>query len=71
MNVQNRELQIMKLVDHLNIVRLKHCFFSTTEKDETYLHLVRIIWAWTLELHAFCTTSCAVQYLVMSCSQHA
>eukprot|EP00967_Tisochrysis_lutea_P069189 scaffold90874_cov21-Tisochrysis_lutea.AAC.2 len=28
------------MVDHPNIVRLKHCFYSTTEKDETYLHLV-------------------------------
>ena len=37
---KNRELQIMKMVDHPNIVRLKHCFYSTTEKDETYLHLV-------------------------------
>ncbi|KAJ9527922.1 hypothetical protein QJQ45_005648 [Haematococcus lacustris] len=37
---KNRELQIMKLLDHPNIVRLKHCFYSHTEKDETYLHLV-------------------------------
>ena len=37
---KNRELQIMKMVDHPNIVRLKHCFFSHTDKDETYLHLV-------------------------------
>lgn len=37
---KNRELQIMKVVDHTNIVKLKHCFFSHTEKDETYLHLV-------------------------------
>mmetsp|Transcript_8618 Transcript_8618/g.14800 ORF Transcript_8618/g.14800 Transcript_8618/m.14800 type:complete len:405 (-) Transcript_8618:1243-2457(-) len=37
---KNRELQIMKMVDHPNIVRLKHCFYSHTEKDETYLHLV-------------------------------
>ncbi|KXZ56015.1 hypothetical protein GPECTOR_2g1567 [Gonium pectorale] len=37
---KNRELQIMKLVDHPNIVKLKHCFYSHTDKDETYLHLV-------------------------------
>lgn len=37
---KNRELQIMKMVDHPNIVKLKHCFYSHTEKDETYLHLV-------------------------------
>lgn len=37
---KNRELQIMKMVDHPNIVRLKHNFFTHTEKDETYLHLV-------------------------------
>ena len=37
---KNRELQIMKMVDHPNIVKLKHCFYSHTDKDETYLHLV-------------------------------
>mmetsp|Transcript_3285 Transcript_3285/g.9145 ORF Transcript_3285/g.9145 Transcript_3285/m.9145 type:complete len:399 (-) Transcript_3285:136-1332(-) len=37
---KNRELQIMKMLDHPNIVKLQHCFYSTTEKDETYLHLV-------------------------------
>lgn len=37
---KNRELQIMKMVNHPNIVRLKQCFYSTSEKDETYLHLV-------------------------------
>jgi serine/threonine protein kinase len=31
---KNRELQIMRLLEHPNIVALKHCFFSTTEKDE-------------------------------------
>lgn len=30
----------MKMTDHPNIVRLKHNFFTHTEKDETYLHLV-------------------------------
>jgi serine/threonine protein kinase len=37
---KNRELQIMRLLDHPNIVQLKHCFFSTTDKDELYLNLV-------------------------------
>lgn len=37
---KNRELQTMRLLDHPNIVALKHCFFSTTEKDELYLNLV-------------------------------
>ena len=37
---KNRELQIMRMLDHPNIVQLKHCFFSTTEKDELYLNLV-------------------------------
>jgi glycogen synthase kinase 3 beta len=30
----------MRLLDHPNIVALKHCFFSTTDKDELYLNLV-------------------------------
>ena len=37
---KNRELQIMKVVDHPNIIKLKQCFYQVTEKDETYLHLV-------------------------------
>lgn len=37
---KNRELQVMRLLDHPNVVELKHCFFSTTEKDELYLNLV-------------------------------
>jgi serine/threonine protein kinase len=37
---KNRELQIMKMVDHPNIVKLKQCFYSHNEKDETFLHLV-------------------------------
>ncbi|CAK9145753.1 unnamed protein product [Ilex paraguariensis] len=37
---KNRELQIMRLLNHPNVVQLKHCFFSTTEKDEVYLNLV-------------------------------
>ncbi|XP_062144405.1 glycogen synthase kinase-3 homolog MsK-3-like [Alnus glutinosa] len=37
---KNRELQIMHLLDHPNVVRLKHCFFSTTDKNELYLNLV-------------------------------
>ncbi|KAG0497251.1 hypothetical protein HPP92_001942 [Vanilla planifolia] len=38
---KNRELQTMRLLDHPNVVSLKHCFFSTTEKDELYLNLVQ------------------------------
>ncbi|XP_043716629.1 shaggy-related protein kinase epsilon-like isoform X2 [Telopea speciosissima] len=37
---KNRELQIMQLLDHPNVVKLKQCFYSTTEKDEVYLNLV-------------------------------
>lgn len=37
---KNRELQIMRLLEHSNVVKLKHNFFSTTEKDELYLNLV-------------------------------
>ena len=37
---KNRELQIMRILDHPNIVALKHCFYSSTEKDEVFLNLV-------------------------------
>lgn len=37
---KNRELQIMRLLNHLNVVQLKHSFYSTTEKNEVYLNLV-------------------------------
>ncbi|PON62680.1 Glycogen synthase kinase [Trema orientale] len=37
---KNRELQVMRLLDHPNVIQLKHCFFSTTDKDELYLNLV-------------------------------
>ncbi|KAG6524753.1 shaggy-related protein kinase alpha-like [Zingiber officinale] len=37
---KNRELQTMRLLDHPNVVCLKHCFFSTTVKEEPYLNLV-------------------------------
>lgn len=37
---KNRELQTMRILDHPNVISLKHCFFSTTEKDELYLNLV-------------------------------
>lgn len=30
----------MRMLDHPNVIQLKHCFFSTTEKDELYLNLV-------------------------------
>lgn len=37
---KNRELQIIRALDHPNIVQLKHCFYSTTDKYELYLNLV-------------------------------
>lgn len=37
---KNRELQIIRMLDHINVCQLKHCFFSTTDKDELYLNLV-------------------------------
>lgn len=37
---KNRELDIMQLLNHPNVVHLYHHFFSTTEKDEVYLNLV-------------------------------
>ncbi|KAI9086435.1 hypothetical protein K1719_031519 [Acacia pycnantha] len=30
----------MRLLDHPNVVSLKHCFFSTIDKDKLYLNLV-------------------------------
>lgn len=37
---KNRELQLMRLMDNPNVVSLKHCFFSTTSRDELFLNLV-------------------------------
>ena len=37
---KNRELQIMRLLDHPNVVKLKQSFYSTTDRDEVYLNLV-------------------------------
>jgi len=37
---KNRELQTMQVLDHPNVVCLKHHFCSTTDKDELYLNLV-------------------------------
>ncbi|XP_078154045.1 shaggy-related protein kinase eta-like isoform X2 [Carex rostrata] len=37
---KNRELQLMRLMDHTNVISLKHCFYSTTTRDEIYLNLV-------------------------------
>ncbi|URE19780.1 STYKc [Musa troglodytarum] len=36
---KNRELQLMRSMDHLNVISLKHCFF-TTSRDELFLNLV-------------------------------
>lgn len=37
---KNRELQLMRSMDHPNVISLKHYFFSTTSKDELFLNLV-------------------------------
>lgn len=38
---KNRELQIMRMLEHPNIVQLKHCFYANGENDdELYLNLV-------------------------------
>lgn len=37
---KNRELQLMRVMDHPNVLSLKHCFFSTTSKNELFLNLV-------------------------------
>ncbi|CAL9151547.1 unnamed protein product [Musa hybrid cultivar] len=37
---KNRELQLMRSIDHPNVICLKHCFFSTTSRDELFLNLV-------------------------------
>ncbi|CAL9149403.1 unnamed protein product [Musa hybrid cultivar] len=37
---KNRELQLMRSMDHPNVIPLKHCFFSTTSRDELFLNLV-------------------------------
>eukprot|EP00183_Erythrolobus_madagascarensis_P006668 CAMPEP_0185844434 /NCGR_PEP_ID=MMETSP1354-20130828/601_1 /TAXON_ID=708628 /ORGANISM="Erythrolobus madagascarensis, Strain CCMP3276" /LENGTH=412 /DNA_ID=CAMNT_0028544099 /DNA_START=209 /DNA_END=1447 /DNA_ORIENTATION=+ len=38
---KNRELQIMRSLDHPNVVMLKHCFYSSGEKaDEVFLNVV-------------------------------
>ncbi|KAL9329435.1 hypothetical protein ACSQ67_004438 [Phaseolus vulgaris] len=37
---KNRELQLMRMMDHPNVISLKHRFFSTTSADELFLNLV-------------------------------
>ena len=38
---KNRELQIMRMLSHRNVVRLREFFYSNGEKkDEIYLHLI-------------------------------
>ena len=37
---KNRELQIMRTLDHCNVVKLKYFFHTTESKDEVYLNLV-------------------------------
>jgi len=37
---KNRELQIMKMLSHPNLVELKHCFYSSGDNNEVFLNLV-------------------------------
>ncbi|RDY04939.1 Shaggy-related protein kinase eta, partial [Mucuna pruriens] len=37
---KNSELQLMRMMDHPNVISLKHRFFSTTSADELFLNLV-------------------------------
>jgi protein brassinosteroid insensitive 2 len=37
---KNRELQLMRAMEHPNVICLKHCFFSTTARDELFLNIV-------------------------------
>lgn len=30
----------MRMLEHTNVLKLKHCFYSTAEKEEVYLNLV-------------------------------
>lgn len=39
-NYKNRELQMMKMLNHPNVVTLYNSFYSQTETGEEYLHLV-------------------------------
>ncbi|GAB4830624.1 Shaggy- protein kinase NtK-1 [Ancistrocladus abbreviatus] len=36
---KNRELQTVRLLDHPNVVSLKHCFFSAADNEELYPNL--------------------------------
>ena len=31
---------LLRMLDHTNFLRLKHCFYSTVEKDDLYLNLL-------------------------------
>ncbi|CAK77104.1 unnamed protein product (macronuclear) [Paramecium tetraurelia] len=38
---KNRELQILQELDHVNVLKMKHAFYTPAEnKDESYLHVV-------------------------------
>mmetsp|Transcript_42271 Transcript_42271/g.165062 ORF Transcript_42271/g.165062 Transcript_42271/m.165062 type:complete len:120 (+) Transcript_42271:130-489(+) len=37
---KNRELQIMRTLEHTNVVQLKHCFYSSGEKVSTAFRTV-------------------------------
>ena len=64
---KNRELQIMRKLNHPNIVHLKHCFYSTGDNaEELYLNLVLVSGSFYLfvlllvlvEQHSAVTTGC-------------
>lgn len=37
---KSRELRLMRMMDHPNVISLKDRFFSTTSEDELFLNLV-------------------------------
>lgn len=37
---KNRELQIVRALSHPNVVLLKHCFYTSGDREEVYLNLV-------------------------------
>lgn len=37
---KNRELQMMKMLKHKNVVEMKHCYYENQDAEKTYLNLV-------------------------------
>ncbi|URE33641.1 hypothetical protein MUK42_34159 [Musa troglodytarum] len=37
---KNRELLLLRSMDHPNVIRLKNCFYSTSSRDDLFLNLV-------------------------------